>query len=141
MADQETPTGIKQLIQSMAPEAPSVKEGIVTSASPLEVTLKNDAKMVLSANSLVVPRSLTDYQVEVDLETGAGSLISKTKTDGKHTHEELSGSDDGAHSHFLATFTVRDGVLMIHNALKKGDTVYLLAFNSGKQYYILDRKG
>ena len=31
MADQETPTGIKQLIQSMAPEAPSVKEGIVTS--------------------------------------------------------------------------------------------------------------
>ncbi len=33
MADQETPTGIKQLIQSMAPEAPSVKEGIVTSAS------------------------------------------------------------------------------------------------------------
>ena len=46
MADQETPTGIKQLIQSMAPEAPSVKEGIVTSASPLEVTLKNDAKMV-----------------------------------------------------------------------------------------------
>ena len=80
-------------------------------------------------------------QIEVDLETGAGSLISKTKTDGKHTHEELSGSDDGAHSHFLATFTVRDGVLMIHNALKKGDTVYLLAFNSGKQYYILDRKG
>ena len=89
MADHETPTGIKQLIQSMAPEAPSVKEGIVTSASPLEVTLKNDAKMVLTANSLVVPRSLTDYQVEVDLETGAGSLISKTKTDGKHTHEEL----------------------------------------------------
>ena len=84
MADQETPTGIKQLIQSMAPEAPSVKEGIVTSASPLEVTLKNDAKMVLTANSLVVPRSLTDYQVEVDLETGAGSLISKTKTDGNN---------------------------------------------------------
>ena len=125
----------------MVEEGTSVKEGIVTSASPLEVTLKNDAKMVLTANSLVVPRSLTDYQVEVDLETGAGSLISKTKTDGKHTHEELSGSDDGAHSHFLATFTVRDGVLMIHNALKKGDTVYLLAFNSGKQYYILDRKG
>ena len=84
MADQETPTGIKQLIQSMAPEAPSVKEGIVTSASPLEVTLKNDAKMVLTANSLVVPRSLTDYQVEVDLETGAGSLISKRRTESIH---------------------------------------------------------
>ena len=70
-----------------------------------------------------------------------GSLISKTKTGGKHTHKELSGSEDGAHSHSLETFTVRDGVLVIHNALKKGDTVYLLSFNSGKQYYILDRKG
>ena len=84
---------------------------------------------------------MKDPEFRAEWETGAGSLISKTKTDGKHTHEELSGSEDGVHSHSLATFTVRDGVLMIHNALKKGDTVYLLAFNSGKQYYILDRKG
>ena len=137
----QEPTGIKQLFQQMIPDGPSVKEGIVTSTSPLSVTLKNDAKMILSANSLIVPRNLTDYQVEVDLETALGSLVSETKIDGKHTHDELTGEDDGEHSHKLKTFSVRDGVLMIHNALKKGDTVYLLAFNNGKQYYILDRKG
>ena len=137
----QEPTGIKQLFQQMIPDGPSVKEGIVTSTSPLSVTLKNDAKMILSANSLIVPRSLTDYQVEVDLETALGTLTSKTKVDGKHTHDELTGGDDGEHFHKLETFSVRDGVLMIHNALKKGDIVYLLAFNNGKQYYILDRKG
>ena len=141
MDSNQTPTGIKQIIQSMIPEGPGVKEGTVTSTSPLSVTLKNDAKMILSANSLIVPRSLTDYQVEVDFKTASGSLSSKTKSDGKHTHKELSGEDDGAHVHNLATFSVKDGMLMIHNALKKGDTVYLLAFNNGKQYYILDRKG
>ena len=109
----------------MIPDGPSVKEGIVTSTSPLSVTLKNDAKMILSANSLIVPRNLTDYQVEVDLETALGTLTSKTKVDGKHTHDELTGGDDGEHFHKLDTFKVRDGVLMIHNALKKGDTVYL----------------
>ena len=55
----QEPTSLKQMFQSMLPEGPSVKEGIVTSTSPLSVTLKNDAKMILSANSLIVPRSLT----------------------------------------------------------------------------------
>lgn len=59
----QEPTGIKQLFQQMIPDGPSVKEGIVTSTSPLSVTLKNDTKMILSANSLIVPRNLTDYQV------------------------------------------------------------------------------
>lgn len=36
----QEPTGIKQLFQQMIPDGPSVKEGIVTSTSPLSVTLK-----------------------------------------------------------------------------------------------------
>lgn len=42
----QEPTGIKQLFQQMIPDGPSVKEGIVTSTSPLSVTLKNDTKMI-----------------------------------------------------------------------------------------------
>ena len=41
----QEPTSLKQMFQSMIPEGPSVKEGIVTSTSPLSVTLKNDAKI------------------------------------------------------------------------------------------------
>lgn len=140
MAEQE-PTSIKELFQGMIPDGPSVKEGAVTSVSPLSVTLKNDAKMTLSAASLVVPQHLTDHQISVDLTAASGSLASNTTTSGSHTHAELTGGADGAHAHTLASFTVRNGTLTVHNALKAGDTVYLLAYNNGKQYYILDRKG
>ena len=54
--ENQTPTGLKQLFQSMCPEGPSVVEGIVTNVSPLQVTLVNDSKMNLGENSLVVPR-------------------------------------------------------------------------------------
>lgn len=113
--DYQTPTGLKELIQSLAPKAPGVIEGTVTNASPLQITLANDSKMVLGKNSLIVPRHLTDYMVKVDLQKSAGSLVSQTTED--------------------------DGMLHVYNSLKKGDTVYLLHFNSGKKYYILDRKG
>lgn len=151
--DNQTPTGLKALIQSLIPEAPGVIEGRVTCASPLQVTLANDSKMILGKNSLIVPRHLTDYMVEVDLEQVTGTLLSNTTSDGgehehgggdhgghesgngEHTHES------GIHVHSLSTFSLADGMLTVHNGLKKGDTVYLLQFNTGKKYYILDRKG
>ena len=80
-------TSLKGLIQGLSPEQPGVIEGKVTSTSPLSVTIVNDTKMCLSANSLVVPQHLTSYTVKI------------------------------------------------------GDVVYLLHYNSGKKFYILDRKG
>ncbi|MCD8150606.1 MAG: DUF2577 domain-containing protein [Clostridiales bacterium] len=134
-------TSIKQLIQSLAPENPTVVEGTVLTASPLSIVLKNDAKMVLSANSLVVPRYLTDHQVEVDIRKASGSLDSETAEDeGEHEHEELS-TEDGQHIHHLSTFELETGVLFIYNALKQGESVLLLEFDSGKRYFVLDRKG
>ena len=50
----EDQTSIKQMIQSMSPDGAGVVEGTVTNAAPLEITLTNDAKMILSANSLIV---------------------------------------------------------------------------------------
>lgn len=147
-------TSIKQLIQSLMPAGPTVVEGTVTATSPLAITLTNDSKMVLTQNSLVVPRYLTDHQVEVDLRKASGTLASKTKNeegkhkheggehdghetgDGKHTHE-----DDGDHIHHLDTFDLEHGILSMYNGLKKGETVYLLQFDNGKRYFVIDRKG
>ena len=151
--DNQNPTGLKELIQSLAPEAPGVIEGTVTSASPLQVTLANDSKMVLGKNSLIVPRHLTDYMVEVDVKKSAGALDSKTTKDGgEHEHDDgghdghESGDgkhthDGGKHVHSVSTFSLTGGMLHVYNSLKQGDTVYLLHFNGGKKYYILDRKG
>ena len=127
--EKQNSTGLKGIIQSLSPEAPGVIEGIVTSDSPIQITLANDAKMILGINSLVIPRHLTDHMVEVDLQKMAGSLESETLAAGAdHTHE-------------LSTFSLMSGMLTIHNGLKKGDAVYLLQFNNGKKYYVLDRKG
>jgi hypothetical protein len=34
---------------------------------------------------------------------------------------------------------LKNAEITVHNALKSGETVYILSFNGGKKYYILDR--
>lgn len=71
--EQQTTTGLKQLFQSLCPQASNLIEGIVTCVSPLQVTLVNDAKMVLGIHSLVLPQHLTDYNLKVTLLEQTGS--------------------------------------------------------------------
>lgn len=155
MQDDKTPTGLKQLIQGMIPDAGGVVEGTVTSESPLEITLTNDSKMVLSANSLILPDWLTDMEKTIDIELDGGSILSSTGMEedgGAHKHEggehegHTSGDgkhihEDGEHTHFLKTFNIHGATMVIYNHLKEGEIVLLLSFNDGKQYYILDRRG
>ena len=84
----------------------------------------NDEKLTINANSLYVPRHLTDYDTEVTINW--------------RTEDESGGggwAEFAAHSHAI----VGRKKIRVHNALKIGDRVHLLAFNHGKQYYILDR--
>lgn len=69
--ENQTPTGLKQLFQSMCPQGTSVIEGTIISISPLKITLANDAKMILGENSLIVPRHLAEYAITIDI-PGAG---------------------------------------------------------------------
>ncbi|MDR2558883.1 MAG: DUF2577 domain-containing protein [Oscillospiraceae bacterium] len=39
----------------------------------------------------------------------------------------------------IVSLNLRGAVIKINNALQVGDIVYLLSFNEGKKYYILDR--
>lgn len=112
MNNENEQTGIKQLIQSMVPEQLGIVEGKVLSTNPLEVVLVNDDKMRLSSNTLVIPQHLTNYIVSVSSTT----------------------SNVEGHKHNISSLT-------INGALKSGETVYLLSFNGGKQYFVLDRKG
>ena len=61
------PTGLKQAIQSMLPDAPGVVEGTVVQEAPLQVALANDAKLVLGENALIVPQHLTDHAITADI--------------------------------------------------------------------------
>ena len=58
-------------------------------------------------------------------------------TEGKHSHPK----EEGAHVHNVASFNIRKATMTVYNALKIGDIVYILSFNDGKKYYVLDREG
>ena len=131
------PTSIKEMFQGMIPDSMGVVRGKVVSAAPLKIQVVNDDKLLLSENLICVPRHLSDYTTTCDLMLGKGSLNSQTKNDGEHGGH-VSGT--GANQHVLATFNIYNATLKVHNALKLGDMVYLLSFNEGKKYYVLDRE-
>lgn len=138
----EDQTSIKQMIQSMMPDGAGVVEGTVTNTSPLEITLTNDAKMVLSANSLIVPEHLTDHEIEADIMSEEGALHAPTgKEEEKGEHEHPGIKKSGEHEHELKSFQLTGGKIILHTGLKAGEIVYLLSYNNGKKYYVLDRRG
>lgn len=135
-------TSLKQIIQSMLPDGAAVVEGTVTNANPLEITLTNDAKMILSANSLIVPEHLTNHEMEADIMVEDGALYAPTGAeDEKGEHEHLGIAKSGKHTHELKGFQLTGGKIILHTGLKAGEIVYLLAYNNGKKYYVLDRRG
>ena len=149
----DTPQSLKAIIKQMTQTSDgNVIEAKVISASPLKLQATNDDKLVLSAATLIVPRHLTDYTTTATYTLGKGAINSVTEGDGKHTHPGGShgghvGGDgshshgpDGEHDHHLVTYTLTGGTITVHNALKAGETVYLLPYNGGKKYYLLDRK-
>ncbi len=105
-------TSLRELLQKASGiRTAAVVTGKVTNASPIEITADNDAKLVLTDDDLFIPRHLTDYSVSI------------------HLSGTIGGYSIGTHSG------------TIHNALKKGDEVYLLAFDNGSQYFVLDKVG
>lgn len=138
----EDQTSLKQIIQSLVPEGGGVIEGIVSSDAPLQITLSNDSKMVLSSNSLIVPEHLTDRSIDVDIMMDNGSVYAATGAeDEKGGHEHPGIEKSGEHTHELRNFTLLGGKIAIYSGLREGQIVYLLPYNNNKQYYILDRKG
>lgn len=135
--EMQEPTSLKQLFQSMVPEAMTVVRGTVLSASPLKIQVINDDKMILEQNIICLPRHLSTYQTTVDITLGKGSINSVTKEDGAHGGHV---GGDGKHRNALETFNIFGASMTVYNGLKVGDVVYILSFNHGKKYYILDRE-
>lgn len=134
---EDNPTSLKQIFQGMQTSELSLVEGAVIQVSPLLIKLTND-NLELNENVLIVPRFLTDWQVECDISVAGGSLSAPTGSN-SHNHSSAGITNDGAHSHSLNNFQLSKGSIRIYNSLKKGEKVMLLSYNNGKKYYILDR--
>lgn len=135
-------TSLKQLFQGMSVNSINIVEGEVISSEPLQVKLVNDEKMILEIDIMALPSHLTNRAVSCDISLPEGAVLSAiTKTTGNHNHL-YSGSytsSDGDHVHELDTFSIHGAKINIYNSLNVGEKVYILSFNYGKQYYILDR--
>lgn len=153
--EMQEPTSLKELFQGMVPEAMSVVRGKVISASPLKIQIIGDEKMILESNIICLPRHLSTYTTVIDITLGKGAINSLTRAgqgthphgssgehgghlsgDGSHAHPET----EGAHVHNVATFNIAGATMTVYNGLKAGEVVYILSFNHGKKYYILDRE-
>lgn len=151
----QEPTSLKELFQGMVPEAMAVVQGKVISASPLKIQVINDEKLILEQNIICLPRHLSTYKTTVDIVLGDGTINSVTRS-GQGTHPHGSSGEhgghtggtgahahpdsEGAHIHNVATFNIFGATMTVYNGLKVGDLVYILSFNHGKKYYILDRE-
>ena len=103
-------TSLRELLALAVPsEKSEIVIGKVNKVSPLEIQVVNDAKLVVTDSNTFVPKHLTNYSVSI----------------------HISGSIDG---HSIGTRSCT-----VNNALKKGDEVYMLAYNNGAMYFVLDK--
>lgn len=119
-------TSLKGLFQGMVPDGAGVLQGQVISASPLQIQIVNDDKLVIGESITIVPKHLTNYTATVDIAQGNGTVSGRTATEEEHYHT-------------LNTFNIYGATMTVYNALKVGETVHILSFNNGKKYYVLDR--
>jgi len=126
MADETEQTSIKGMFQNIVGDGADVWLGIVTSISPLKIQAVNDEKLVIGPNITYVPQHLTDYTTEVTVNW--------------QTENAGGGSGFAAYASHSHAITGRKSIT-IHNGLKVGERVHVLAFKHGKQYFVLGREG
>lgn len=123
-------TIIKTLAQQSADNSKfaNITVGTVTSVSPLKIKISQD--LVLPESVLIVPQHLTDYEMNVTIDSSYG-----------WTTQDKSYSSSSAdafrnHNHDIV---ISNKKIKIHGKLKNGDKVALINAIGGQQYYILDR--
>jgi hypothetical protein len=102
----------KEAVEAGSPV--NILYGEITATDPLEVNV--DQRFTLDADFLIVPESLTRYEVDL-----------------KHKHTY---TDDGASG---TTGEALADKIVIRPGLQAGDKVVLLRIQGGQQYLILDK--
>ena len=96
--------------------------GTVTNVSPL--TIHTDQQMDLFASMVTLPRSMTDYEVDIEVSW--------------QTEEKGGGSGEGAYESHRHGVRGRKKV-KVYNALKVGDQVLLIRQQKAQKWVVLDR--
>lgn len=107
----------------------TVITGKVVGVKPLSVQI--DQKIILSEEFLIIPQKLTDYEIELSFTEPPiiQKYFSRQEGTGNWgTRQELYFAEAVKHK------------IIIHNALRVGDTVILAVQDGGQSYAVLDRR-
>lgn len=118
----EQPTSIKQMISYIAEKGindTDIRVGTVISEEPLKITLKNNAKIVLSDIDIVVPDELKKRTIKAHINFG-------------NIPVSVQGENGIAHID-------KDAEITLDNSPKNGETVYMLRYGKGKRYFVLGK--
>lgn len=124
---------INELVKAIAMEAYKGSKpaclmcGKVTSASPLKVKISD--KLELDGDNLVIPESLTDHYVFMDIEKDSSTTYDFVVLDSLQQEQSLDVKK--------AEFT--KAKVKVYNALKKNDELLLFRQPGGQKFYIIDR--
>lgn len=113
------PTSILSALKKGMPIDTTLLIGKVTKAKPLTIQLLDESKLSIGESLLTVPEHLTDHYVKVSIETNSGSHSGHESGNGSHNHENVK--------------------MKMYDALKAGETVYILSLEGGNHYVIVGR--
>ena len=102
--------------------------GKVISIAPLQIQI--DQKLILSPAQLILTRNVTDYTLEI--------TVNHETENATHSHD-LSGVSGNvvANEHRHAYSGKKE--FLVHNALKIGERVLLIATKGGQSFIVIDR--
>ena len=104
-----------------------LRYGTVISEKPLKIRVTN--QFIIPESLLIVPESLTDYEIEVTIAPEYGWT----------TQNKSGGSGEAAFANHNHDIYFNQKKIKIHGALKVGDKVALLRQAGGQHFFILDR--
>lgn len=93
--------------------------GTVVAESPLKIQLDEDNKILLTKEFLVVPKSLTDYDLEIEIEEEIKTEKGLKGTQYEHEHKILGRKK-----------------IKVLNHLENGDRVTLVRQSGGQKYFV-----
>ena len=130
----------------LATKPVNLVQGEVISVNPLNIQI--DQKLILPRECLKIPQYLTDYKVNIEINTATEDTTLNTE----HTHE-INYSDDTINGSSKKNTTSEIGKfesthkhavvgtkeIVFKNALKVGDNVLLIREQGGQTYFVVDR--
>lgn len=118
----------------------------VTGVDPLQLVITADKKRIISENIIVIPKHLTNYEVEADLECLEESELNLEvpNVDSYYIYDPNPNTfrdKDYDHEHSIEEGKIKmdDFTLEVLNCLEENDIVIVLSFNNGNLFYVVDR--